>query len=147
MNDIYHWIMKVFKIKHSTVLASKSLLGSRDLTLLFVFFSSRSRTCLANECDLVAHGWQRQPEIKLAISCTEVHQCESTDGSFGTHEKVAIFIAIVACRPTLAVPIFDQHTHTRRLLNFGNNRPHLILCILMQPNPWLYDNTSCCKSQ
>ena len=55
----------MFECKHSTVLASKSQLASRDLTSFFVS-ATRSGTCLANEYDLVAHG-----DIKLAMSCIQ----------------------------------------------------------------------------
>ena len=50
--------------------------------------------------------WQLTGDIKLAISCTEVHQCESTDGNFGTREKVAIPIPIVTCTFPILIPIF-----------------------------------------
>ena len=65
MNDIYHRIIrrcKCSKCKHSTVLASKSQLDSRDLTSFFVS-ATRSGTCIANEYDLVAHGWHRSGHI------------------------------------------------------------------------------------
>ena len=95
MNDIiaeYSSDDKCSKCKHATVLASKSRLVSRDLTSFFVF-STRSGTCEDNEYDLAAHGGHQ-----TAKSCTEVHQCESTDGNFGTREKVAVPI------PTFTFP-------------------------------------------
>jgi len=91
----------MFECKHATISASKSQLSSRDLTPFFDF-STRSGIRLANEYDLVAHGWQ----IKLAISCTEVHRCESTDGNSGTHEKVASpTVTVFFPFPFVAFPI------------------------------------------
>jgi len=52
---------KCSKYKYSTVLASLSQLASRDLT--FFVFSTRPGTCLANEYDLVAHGWHQTGHI------------------------------------------------------------------------------------
>ena len=77
--------------------ALKSQLTSRDLTSFFVF-STRSGTCLDNEYNLVAHRWLQTGHI-----VHRVHQCKSTDGNFGTHEKVAIAIPIVTC--ILYIPI------------------------------------------
>jgi len=102
MNDIYHRIIrrcKCSKCKHSTVLASKSQLDSRDLTSFFVF-STRSGTCLANEYDLVAQGWHQTGHIVHRSSPVWVDRWE-----FWHTWKVAIPIPIVTCILPIPIPI------------------------------------------
>jgi len=97
-------------------LASKSQLASKPTDLISSFvFSTRSGTCLANEYDLVAHD-----DVRLAISCTQVRQCKSTDRNSGTRERVAIPIPIVGI---FVLPFsWESHAHSHGM-HISNDKP------------------------
>jgi len=83
--------------------ASENILGSTVRlsrkksmmsTPLLTFILTYQKVHCAVRCDAT---------VRISLACIRI---ESTDGNFGTHEKVAIAIPIVTCTLPIPIPIF-----------------------------------------